>query len=365
VIETRTRAAAAPAVSRGARLSAFLRCASCRFAAFYFIPFLAGLVQMDAATVPYVAFGALFWLVESLAVEVTNRLADRAEDALNRPERTALCEQVGWPTLARAQRGLWGAVAALSVAWLLVDGNPALAVILAAGVALGVAYSRGPRLARRRWFAFVAVNMLFGGAFLTGWAAGGPPGELGWGQLATNTAFVTVVGVFILAFAGIKDLTDREGDVRAGYRSPFLELVDRRGTVPLAALALAPFALVWGLVAGGVLPVRLVALTAFAPCSLLLARAVRQGRSPGDQMAIRECFYVYWLVFGSAAVLLFVPSWTLAAGVAGAVGYWIVTTRTLHWAAGLSVAELRRLVRLALGDETARTPSGYATPAGR
>jgi len=328
------------------RLGAFLRCASCRFAAFYFVPFLAGLVQMDAATVPYVLFGAVFWIVQSLAVEVTNRLADRTEDAVNRPERTALCEHVGWSTLRRAEYRLWGAVGVLSLAWLAGDGNPALAIMLAAGVGLGLAYSRGPRLARRRWFAFIAVNMLFGGAFLTGWAAGGPPGELGWGQLATNTAFVTVVGVFILAFAGIKDLTDREGDVRAGYRSPFVELVDRHGAAArLAALALSPYALVWILVATGVLPGRLLALTLFAPCSLLLARAVRRGRTDPEQMTLREGFYVYWLVFASTASLLFVPSWTLAAGVVAAFGYWILTTRTLHWAAGLSAADVRYLAR--------------------
>jgi 4-hydroxybenzoate polyprenyltransferase len=330
-----------------ASLSVFLRAASCRFAAFYFIPFFAGLTQRGRATILFGLFGAAYWLVQSLAIEVTNRLADRTEDAINRPERTALCELVGWDNLVRAQRWLWGALLALDAAWLLVDGNAALAVLLGAGACMGLVYSVGPRLARRRWFAFITISTLFGGSFLIGWATGGASDAHAWHQLATDVAFATAIGVFIVAFAGIKDLTDRDGDVRIGYESLFVALVRRRSGVALLALALAPCALIVVLALAGALPQRLLLLAGWAPCSLLIARAVRGARSTEDQMAVRELFYLYWLAFTSCAVLLFVPDAGLAIAVAGACLYWALATRWLHWAPALTHKDVRRVLRRA------------------
>ncbi len=335
-------------LTTGQRLVAFLRCASCRFAALYFIPFFAGLVQMGRGTAAYALFGAVFWLLTSLAIEVTNRVADRVEDEVNRPERTALCAAVGWPTLVRVQRGLWAAVVATCGGWLAVDGNPALAALLGLALAAGVGYSSGPRLARSRWVAFIVVSAVFGGAFLIGWAAGGPPGRLGWRQLPVDVGFVATIAAFTSTFAGIKDLTDREGDARVGYRSIFVALVDRGSAPALMLIALVPFAPIAALALTGVLPSRLLALVGWAPCSVMLALAVHRGRTDRDRMAHRELFYLYWLAFSSAAVLLFVPSPTLAVAVGGAWLYWTAATHWLHWTHGLRREDLRATARSVL-----------------
>lgn len=314
------------------------------------MPYFAGLAEVGRASLKFTILGAAYWIVHSLGIEVTNRLSDREEDEVNRPERTALCAAVGWSALKRIQRWLWFGIALIDVTWLLLAASPLFAALLLSSSLLGVAYSRGPRLSRNRYFGLVAVNLLFGGAFLLGWSVGDPlalPRMAGWHQLSAFMPLLVAVGIYILGLAGIKDITDRRGDLKIGYRSPFVDVIERRTSTAVWGLALVPFAALGGCALSGLLPGRLWLLTAFAPISALVTCAARRARGMHERLLVRELFYNYWLVFSSAALLLLLPRAALGLAVAGACAYWVVATRWLHWGEGLGIAGLGRVVRLA------------------
>jgi len=331
------------------KAAAFLRCASCRFATLYFVPFFAGLVLAGRDTLGYAALGALFWIVHSLAIEVTNRLSDRSEDVVNRPERTRLCEYVGWQALKAMQVGLWCAVIAIDAVWLVLAGNPEFAFLLALSIGIGIAYSCGPRLARTRHVGLLVLNLVFGGVFIVGWSAGDPfsrPTHVWLDQIAFFMPVLVVVGIFIATLVGVKDLTDRAGDLRIGYRSPFVDLIERRSVFVIRCLGACPFALIAAFASLGLVSGRLVALVGFAPVSAILTEAVRGAQTSADGLIVREVFYNYWLAFSSIALLLLLPQKTLALAIVGAISYWVLTTRWLHWGERLRAVDLVQLVRM-------------------
>lgn len=334
----------------------FLECASCRFAVFYFLPFYAALEVTEQATPAYALFGALFWLLMSLAIEVTNRLSDRTEDVVNRTERTSLCAELGWRRLEWAQRALWTGVALLAGGWIVVRGNGLLVAMLVMAGLLGLGYSRGPRLARRGLFPFVTLSMLFGGAFLLGWAAGAPLSEGGLSDLAQAMPVLVAVGLLIATLAGMKDITDVDGDARIHYHSHFVRAV-QAGRPSRSILALLPFALIGLLVATGLLPTSFVALFLFIPASAVLTHAVVTASDDAQLLLVREAFYVYWLAVSSTAVLLLTPTWTMLAAVAGSVLFWTIATRFLHWSKHSPLAGIR------LTRELSRTWRPFSTEA--
>jgi 4-hydroxybenzoate polyprenyltransferase len=347
-------------MSRGAvsRPRALLQCASCRFSALYFVPFCAGMAAAGALTLAGALLGAAFWLALGMAIEVTNRLADRVEDAVNRPERTALCEIVGWRLLARVQLVLWGLVVVAAAAWVALAPNALLALLLLSGAGFGIAYSRGPRLARNRALVFVVLSGTFVGPFCLGFAAGDPLGDAsaaGFGQLGRFVALFWVLTLFISSLAGVKDITDRAGDEAVGYRSAFVAFAERHGTAALAALAAVPFVALSAFVAAGLLPARMLALLAFLPLSTVVALAVRGAHDRrADQLVVREALYHHWLAFTTATLLLRFPSTGLLAALAGTWLWWIIASRHLHWGAALRLGDLPRVVALAAGGGALR-----------
>jgi len=340
-------------MSRGAgeALRALLQCASCRFGALYYVPFCAGMAAAGTLDVLTASLGAAFWLTLGLAIEVTNRLADRVEDAVNRPERTALCERVGWRRLERVQLALWGAVAAATGAWLAFSPNALLLLLILSGAGFGLAYSRGPRLARHRSLVFVVLSGTFVGPFCLGFAAGDPLGaasEAGFSQLGEFVPLFWVLTFFISSLAGVKDITDRAGDEAIGYRSAFVAFAERNGTAALTALAAVPFVALTAFVASGLLPARALALLAFLPVSVAVTLAVRGAHErPADQLLVREALYHHWLAFTTATLLVCFPSAGLAAALAGGWLWWILASRFLHWSEPLRLGDLPRVAALA------------------
>jgi 4-hydroxybenzoate polyprenyltransferase len=324
------------------RIIAFLKCASCRFAALYFVPFAGGLVWTGRGTLGYIALGALFWIVHSLGIEVTNRLSDRNEDEINRPERTRLCECVGWHELRLVQLFLWCAVLAIDVAWLVLAGNLLFGLLLALSFCIGVAYSRGPRLARTRYIGLLTFNLVFCGIFIMGWSVGNPfsrSSSVWLNQLASFGPLLVIVGLFIVTLIGVKDLTDRAGDLHIGYQSLFVDLLERRRTTVMRCMVACPFVLILASVSLGMLPARLAALIGFAPISAIVVEAIPHAQTRTDRLLVREVFYHYWLVFSSASLLLLLPGKALALAVAGASCYWVITSRWLHWSERLRISD--------------------------
>jgi 4-hydroxybenzoate polyprenyltransferase len=337
----------------------FLQCASCRFSVLYFIPFCGGLAAAGGLQLSHALLGAAFWGVITLAIEVTNRLADRVEDEINRVERTRLCARIGWQALARLQALLWSLVGAAAVAWLLLAPGLLLAALVALGVLAGVGYSRGPRLARRRLLVFVMLSGTFVGPFSLGWVAGSPGAGLAdILQLDRFTPLFWVLTLFITSLAGIKDITDRRGDEAIGYRSAFLALAERHGTAALTLVAAVPYAALAGFVLAGALPVRTLALFALLPVSIALGLAVRGARDDASrQLTVREALYYDWLAFASVALLACYPGVPLLAALGAGWLCWILASRHLHWSRALRLADLPGIAALARAGAQPTAPT--------
>lgn len=330
-------------------LRALMRCTSCRFAALYFVPFCAGITLASGHDVSlYIVCGAAYWFVYSMAIELTNRLTDQAEDEINRPERTALCLQVGWRRLAVLERATWATIVLSDIAWVANSPSIVLAFLLLCGIAVGLGYSRGPRLARSRYAGLFVLNFVFTGAFVLGWSvvpAATRDAGLSLERLAVFTPVALLAAVFVVTLAGVKDLTDAAGDRRVGYRSPFVDIVRSRRSRCLLALGATPYGCLAVLCAADALPARMLALIAFIPVMGGIVAGALYGRPGREQMVVREAFYHYWLAFAAATLLLFRPSTTLFAAIAAAGCYWLITTRWLHWTAPVTLAEIASLIQ--------------------
>lgn len=343
-------------------LRAFLRGTSVRFVALYFVPFYAGMALAGKGTLGYAALGVLYWLVFSFGIEATNRLTDRSEDEVNRPERTQMCAQVGWRTIQRVEIVSWCGVVAFNVLWLYLNSNVLLAVLAVGGVVAGIGYSRGPRLSRARYIGFVLLNLVFAGVFMFGWAAGAPFSRAGgpdWHQLTSFAPVAVIVSSFVVSFAGIKDLTDRRGDLAIGYRSPFVDMLERGQTGWLKAIACIPFAFTLIFTVAGLLPLRFIVLLAFVPVSVVVVETILRAQEPRERMVVREIFYNYWFAFSSAALLLLIPRLDLLLAVGVSFAYWVLATRWLHWVEFVTIAEFKRLMYTV----TTRRRPGPAQPA--
>jgi 4-hydroxybenzoate polyprenyltransferase len=318
-------------------LQALLRCSSCRFAAQYWMCFAVAAGADGARPGWWLAAAAPYWLAFSMGTELLNRLADRTEDGVNRPERTALCDRIGWPRLRRLTAAILVALAVVDVAWALTARSLVLGLLLASGFVVAINYSVGLRFKRWRLFSLYVLTFPFAGTFLGGLATHAAPLDVGGffaGALRGHGAALLVGSLFILTLAGTKDITDFRGDELAGYRSLFATLVERGRTGLLHAAVLLPFLAGLALVAVGLLPARFVLLLALAPVSLLIARCVGRGTTAAQRAATREVFHQYWMVFVGATLLLAEPSPLTVTVVAVSAAYWLLASFRLHWTPG-------------------------------
>lgn len=320
------------------RVVALLRCGSCRFAAFYFLSFYVALLDAGHGSWRWVLFGAFFWSLNSLGTELANRLSDRTEDRVNRPERTALCDQVGFSQIKTLCILIWSTLAAVDLIWIWLRPNLNLAILLLLGLMAGVNYSYGMRFKRKKYLSLFALTFPFGGPFLIGWSAYNPlpaASDTFLELINRGGPVVLVIGVFIASLAGVKDITDVPGDEQIGYHSLWVSLARNHSTFLISLVVAAPFMILSLLLFARLLPLRFAALLFFFPLSLSLAFCVRLARTTDQQQAVREILYHYWFCFLCTALFLYVPTVTAAATILGTGAYWIVTSQYLHWSNGL------------------------------
>jgi 4-hydroxybenzoate polyprenyltransferase len=330
-------------------LDGFLRCGSCRFATYYFLSFQIAIVDAGQASWRWVAFGVIFWSLHSLGVELLNRYSDRVEDKINRPERTALCEVVGYESIKWAAFAIWMLIAAIYVGWLYLFPNPVLAALLWSGLIVGVCYSFLIRFKARRYLSLLVLTFPFGGPFLIGWAA--THGSWSMSELLSDlfgrlSPFLLVVGLFFIGHAGIKDITDIAGDEHVGYRSLWVSLVRSRATLTIRLFVSLWFIACMAFVALGGLPIRFVALAGLWPLSLLFATAASRAVMAADREAVRELFYHYWFLFMCVALYLLVPGLPALLSIMGTATYWILSSQRLHWTGGITLDGLQRAASL-------------------
>ena len=315
-------------------LRAFLQCISVRFTCYYYLAFYCGLASTGTVGFDWLCFSALYWFVHSGTTELLNRLADRASDEVNRPERTYLCQQVGYTRLRVA--AIIGCVllALLGVVWIVMVPSPTVVVLVLVADFLCVNYSYGLRLGRSRFLSLLVLAFPFVGTFAGGWALSHPGLDAATGAAFVQDALPVLLigGLGLGSLSGVKDLTDVLGDRLKGYRSGWLWLVQSRAALVGVALATLPFAVLVGCVAADLLAVRYLVLLVLLVPALMLANGSRRARGPVEKMAVREFFYHYWLVFQGALTILYVGTFQSAIVVAVCFVCWRLATRYLHWA---------------------------------
>lgn len=325
------------------RTSALLRATSVRFTALYYLPYCAALVAAGQARWEWLTLGAVYWFAHGLGTESLNRLADRTEDEINRPERTAICRRVGFAALRRAALAAWTAVALLDVVLLALHPDWVLAVFLLLAGFSAVNYSYGLRLSRNRYLAPLLLTFHFGGTFVIGWVLGQDHWDAGvwWDFAGYQLPFFVTGMVTLLALGGAKDLTDLAGDASIGYHSAWVDLLQRRGAWLAGAMVGSTYVLVLVFTAVGLFPARFLLWLLLAPVAAALGRCIWHASTPEQQHATREFFYQYWVLSLALAVLLYAPEPGTLAAVTGCVAFWGVTTQRLHWSAGVRRSTLR------------------------
>lgn len=328
------------------RWIALLRITSCRYAAYYFLPFWVPFAEGMGRTPPLVAaiLATVFWFVFSMGTETANRISDEEEDRINQPERTELCDLVGFGVLKKICVTSWVLSIAAWIATAWIQKNALLGGLLLAAIVAALGYSFGLRAKRMRYVANIFLAMPFVGTFITGWAVGHPHLERAEGAPGIGW-FLLLTGVFSVTVGGVKDITDEKGDATVGYDSIWVSLRRSKARWSMGYV-LSPYAALLALVASGGLPPRFLLLLPFGLFAVALAIWVRRARAPHEEHAVREVNYHYWYGFLTAALVLWHPQLPTVWAAVGAWTYWLLATRYLHWSGGFSRGRLRTLLDL-------------------
>ncbi|MEV2214935.1 UbiA family prenyltransferase [Streptomyces sp. NPDC050997] len=337
----------------GRALLLLLRSCSVRFTAYYWVGFAVGLAACGRLGVGLALLGVPMWLAYCLGTESVNRIADRAADEVNRPERTRLCEEFGWSRLTAVAVLSWGVFVLIGAAltwWHPGLGLPAL-LLVDIGVAIG--YSIGPAFKRHRVLSLLALTAPLITPLLTGWAVYGGRDVL----LSPVLPAVSVLAAFSLGLSGIKDITDVEGDRRLGYSSLWLALARIGRGAAVYAFIGAPFLLLALYVALGHLPASALASLPLVVVSVLVVAAASRAHAAPDREAAREVMHQYTFYFLALCLLACAPTRATAVAVTAGVAYWLVASKALHWSGGLTLTQLRRWVRLLIPASTVKEHS--------
>ncbi|MEM9454120.1 MAG: UbiA family prenyltransferase [Myxococcota bacterium] len=338
------------------KLLLVLKVGSVRFTAFYFLAFYTAAAATGHGGVGWVLVGLALWSTMCVAIELTNRYADRTEDAINRPERTRLCHALGYPTLAVLAAAIFALHLLAYVLWFCVSHNLTLLTVQLASWTVAWGYSVGPRFKAHRFGVLVALCGTFVLPLLYGWVM--------YGSLRDVPLALLFVVAFVASISGAKDVTDVEGDRRRGYHSVFVALTRLSRSAPLVALLLAPYGLLVLLVALGSVEPRFLALTLFIPISFLFARLLRSARAGDEAQCVREWVYHFWFVVLCATMALIHGSAGHLLVIVATMVFWVVATRRLHWHdQGLRPEALLLALQILLGGRRDSAP-GFGSPPG-
>lgn len=341
-------------------VTALLRCTSCRFAVYYFLPFFSAFTHVRAMNVYWIVLGGAYWSLHTMGTEAVNRLSDRTEDAVNRRERTALCEQVGFTRLRQLSLGVWTAVAVLDMIALISSRSAVLAILLLLSGLSGVMYSFGLRIARNRFLAPLFLSFHFGGTFSVGWvAASHGLDTTAWRHFVSDgLPFGVVSCATLIGLSGVKDITDVAGDESIGYRSLWVALARKHRQWLSWVLISITFVLTTVFVIARIYPPRFLTSLALIPIAVLLCTSIMRASNAAENSATREFFYQYWMLYLAVTVALYTPNPATFTVVGCALVYWVVTTQYLHWTGGVRRPDLTAIARLV---RSYRAPSPHVT----
>lgn len=250
----------------------------------------------NGAVWPRVAAVLGCWVAATWAIYLLNGVGDVIEDRENgsiRPiARGAL--PVGYAkavvvTLSAAAAG----VAALI--------SPAVCLLVVAHLAVGIAYSTGPRPLKCTIPGFFGAVVALGGlTYLAGWYASGAT-EVG----APLLLFGGAMSLWMAFGGATKDLSDTEGDRIAGRRTLPVVLGDRAARL---AMAIGASVVGWGFLLAALAWAPSVAPVAFVVCagSAALAVIVSGEVSRGERFRLRRPYGTFMITQYAAHLTLLV-----------------------------------------------------------
>lgn len=311
-------------------LLAVVRLGRLRYLALTLPAFVAGAVGSPQRDSRYLLLGAVAIVVLRMVSSLANCVSDRTEDAIDHPDRAALCATVGHAALLRLTATLaltyLAFVGAMAV-WLHVVA-PAILLWLAY-LAAKLAYSFGPRLKPRRGSATMLLGAVSGAMFFVGW--------IGTGLEQTPVAVAGAVLLWTMgaSLCGSKDVPDLDGDARIGYRSIYRDVMDSAKPLRrVLAVTSRPYLVVLAIavvpLGAGAPAARVLWCLAAYPCAVAFALVLVRARTATERSLVRECGYLYWLVFMDLVLLSFVPQPATAAAAAAGLAWYLAMSRLAH-----------------------------------
>ena len=191
-----------------------LRIGSVRFTAFYFAAFYAALVATGHKEPEWIAVSLIFSVINCLSTELVNRYADRQEDKINRPVRTAMCEEFGFPKIRLIAFWLFALQVPIYIGWFVAWGKVDLFAVQIVCWLTAWNYSVGLRFKARKYGVLAVLTGTFVLPFLFGWTM--------FSNISELPPIIISLPIFVASIAGIKDITDVEGDLERGYESAFV-----------------------------------------------------------------------------------------------------------------------------------------------
>lgn len=352
------------------KVGAVIRVSRPRYLSLTLPPFVVGVLASPRHDLAYLGLGAFAIVLLRAICSIGNCVSDRVEDAVDHPERTALCELVGYDRLERIVRV---AVATYLVAVLVmatVLGIHWIAIVLwLLYLALKLSYSFGPRLKPRRFGATVLLGSLSGGMLVLGWLGAGVH------HAATCALAALLLWLIGATLSGSKDVPNLDGDRAAGYRSVYVRLMETEHPlrhavakvslpyVAVVAMAVAMpllrtiadwvggiFSDVLGAGAAGdaglfVSSTRWQLLWCLAayPFALAFARILVAARTPLERSLVRECGYLYWITAMGLVCFTLIPTTATAVTMIAAQLWYVLASHIAHPdPAPVGVDDLRR-----------------------
>ncbi|TWP53783.1 homogenitisate phytyltransferase [Lentzea tibetensis] len=248
----------------------------------------------DGVVWPRVIAVMACWIAAMWAVYVINGIADIVEDRENGSARP----------IAQGVLPLRSAKAVASALCVLAIGSaalisPVVCALVLALLAVGYAYSMGPRPLKGNvpgfFGAVVALGCL---TYLAGWYAAGA------GHVDAPLVLFGAAMSLWMGFGGAtKDLSDTAGDQIAGRRTLPVVLGDRAAR---AAMAIGASLVGWGFLLASLLWMPSLAQAGFVVCagSIVLAIVVTSAVSQGDRFSRRRPYRVFMITQYAAHLVL-------------------------------------------------------------
>jgi hypothetical protein len=291
--------------------------------------FNVGFLSSGSHSYAYLAFGNVAIVLFLLVTSYSNTLSDRAEDAIDYPERTLLAQTVGYRRIFQA---MMIAIVLYPVVIVLMIWPGQMRPYWAAGwilvLILTASYSFGFKLKTKRFASPVITGGTAAGFLLLGYV--GTSVNRHHGELLASFVVLWVFGT-CLYLVGYKDLANIAGDTAIGFRSTYWNIISGRHPAARAVLLLTlPYLLLMILVGVGLLrPVVLVALVLIPVCGGF-AIALAKGRAPSEGIAIRDIGNIYWQLFVAPVLFGLYPRVVTLLIVALALVWYFVASFVLH-----------------------------------